>query len=149
QSVEDVAARYNMKVEAAQRLIEDKPQVQELSTADLVRFFNSMTELSLEAGFNGLVVIADEVQQYLEPQIKAGKGDPIGPLFDLIADLGGQTGPFGLLLSIPLKEIGVINDQRGDLIDRMRAYVLDLKTIFDEGFPARLWKHLGKTFDFA
>src|SRR5262249_8847700 len=30
QSVEDVAARYHMEVEAAQRLIEDKPQVQEL-----------------------------------------------------------------------------------------------------------------------
>ncbi len=149
QSVEDVAAKYDMTIEAAQRLIEDKPQVQELSTADLVRFFNAVTELSLEAGFNGLLVIADEVQQYLEPQIKAGKGDPIGPLFDLIADLGGLLVPFGLLLIIPQKEIGVINDQRGDLIDRMRNYVLDLKTIYDEGFPARLWQHLGKAFDFV
>lgn len=149
QSAEDVAAKYQMSIEAAQRLIEDRPQVQELSTTDLVRFFRAMTDLSLEAGFSGLIVIADEVQQYLEPQIKEGKGDPIGPLFDLIADLGGEPAPFGMLLIIPQKEIGVINDQRGDLIDRMRNYALDLKTIYDDGFPARLWRHLGKTFDFA
>lgn len=149
QGAEAVAAKYQMSVEAATRLIEDRPQVQELSTGDLVRFFRAMTDLSLEAGFSGLIVIADEVQQYLEPQIKEGKGDPIGPLFDLIADLGGEPTPFGLLLIIPQKEIGVINDQRGDLIDRMRNYALDLKTIYDDGFPARLWQHLGKTFDFA
>jgi hypothetical protein len=149
QSVEDVAAKYDMTVEAARRLIEDKPKVQDLSTEDLVRFFGAIAELSLEAGFNGLVIVADEVQQYLEQEIRAGTGDPIGPLFDLIADLGGQTTPLGLLLIIPQKEVSVINDQRGDLIDRMRNYALDLKTIYDEGFPTRLWQHLGKTFDFT
>jgi len=149
QGAEAVAAKYQMSVEAARHLIEDRPQVQQLSTADLVRFFIAMTDLSLEAGFSGLIVIADEVQQYLEPQIKEGKSDPIGPLFDLIADLGGEPVPFGMLLIIPQKEIGVINDQRGDLIDRMRNYALDLKAIYDDGFPTRLWRHLARTFDFA
>jgi len=148
-SIADIAARYSIPVEAAAKMIEDKPQIMELSSADIVRFIRAMTNLVVEAGFVGLIIIADEVQQYLEPEIKAGKRDPVGPLFDLVNDLGAQNDvPCGLLLIIPQKEVSVINDQRGDLIDRMRNYVLDLKTIYDQDFPNRLWSHLAKTFKF-
>src|SRR6266566_1212260 len=42
---------------------------------DYVRFFEEMTELVLKAGYSGLVVIADELQQYIDPDIKAGVRD--------------------------------------------------------------------------
>lgn len=148
-SIAAVAAQYDIPEETATRLAQDRPQVLELAPGDVSRYFREMTELAQEAGFAGLVVIADEIQQYLEPEIKAGKSDPVGPLFNIIQNLGGQTGlKCGLLLIIPTKELGVINDQRGDLIDRMRNMALDLKTIYDRGFPIRLWSHLAKTFDF-
>ena len=148
-SIAAVAVQYGIPENTATRLAHDRPQILELAPGDISRFFREMTDLALDAGFSGLVVIADEVQQYLEPEIKAGKNDPVSPLFNIIQDLGGQSGLCcGLLLIIPAKELGVINDQRGDLIDRMRTMALNLKAIYDDGFPIRLWSHLAKTFDF-
>src|SRR5690606_25030551 len=56
--------------------------------------------------------------------------------------------PFGFLMIITSKELGVINDQRGDLIDRMRGNTLDLRAIYDRDFPVRLWFRFAETLDF-
>lgn len=149
QSIETVASRYNISIASAQRMIADKPQLLDLTPPEIVRFLRQMTNLAIEAGSAGLLIIADEVQQYLEPEIKAGKRDPIGPLFELINELGAQSNlSVGLMLLVPQKEIGVINDQRGDLIDRMRPDALDLKTVYDQNFPQRLWGHWAKAFQY-
>ena len=48
-------------------------KILELAPEDISHFFCGLTELAQEAGFLGLVVIADEVQQYLEPEDKGWK----------------------------------------------------------------------------
>src|SRR5258708_22720336 len=149
-SLEAIASRYQGSIETLQGMYQAGLLNLELTPADILGFFKQMTDLVMQAGFDGLIVIADEVQQYLEPEIKSGKSDPIGPLFNLIQDLAALQNNlgFGLLFIIPQKELGVINDQRGDLIDRLRGLSLDLKTVYDQGFPARLWERLADPFDF-
>ncbi|MEO8287003.1 MAG: hypothetical protein ABI670_11270 [Chloroflexota bacterium] len=124
----------------------------ELTATDYIHFFEEMTALAIEAGYDGLVVLVDEVQQYIDPTIKAGVRDPIAPLFDLVQALVTRQGhlKFGLIFSIPKKELGVINDQRGDLVQRLKmdGLALDLSTIYDRDFASNLWQRLATQFDF-
>lgn len=121
----------------------------DLTPDNIAQFFKAMTDLVVQADFAGLVVMPDEIQQYLEPKIKSGVSDPIAPLFNLVQTLAAQTSlPFGLLLIIPQKELNVINDQRSDFVDRIRGLTLDLKAIYGREFPLQLWEKLAKIFEF-
>lgn len=124
----------------------------ELQTADYLRYFTELTELAQEAGYKGVLLLPDEIQQYIEPKIKSSAGDPIAPFFNLIQGLATREGhlKFGLVLVIPLKEIGIIRDARGrgDLLQRMRELSLDLSTVYDQEFAARLWERLAREFGF-
>lgn len=148
--LDTIAKRYGVTLDQAERMYRDRALQLNITPQDIVRFFEQMTALVLEAGFDGLVVIPDELQQYLDPEIKSGKIDPLVPLFDIITELMNQQGKlaFGFLMIITSKELGVINDQRGDLIDRLRGNTLDLRAIYDRDFPARLWKRFAETFEY-
>ncbi len=125
----------------------------ELGAIDYLNFFEQIAELGREAGFEGLVILTDEVQQYIEPAVRAGVRDPIAPLFDIVQAFVTRKGhlPVGLILSIPSKELGVINDQRADLVQRlkMEGLGLDLRAIYDQDFAARLWDRLAREFTFT
>lgn len=125
----------------------------ELQALDYLRFFEEMTALVREAGYSGLVVIADEVQQYIDPDIKANVRDPLAELFNLIQALLTRKGhlPFALLFSIPLKELGLMNDQRSDLVQRLKSdgLALDLSTIYSQAFARDLWNQLAQDLQFA
>ena len=64
---------YGVTVEQAERMLADGRLQLEIKPKDIVEFFVRMTDVVLEAGFEGLIVIPDELQQYLEPEIKSGK----------------------------------------------------------------------------
>jgi hypothetical protein len=149
--LEGVAKRYGVTLEQAERMYNDQALQLNIVPKEIVRFFSQMTDLVQEAGFEGLVIIPDELQQYLEPEIKSGKVDPLVPLFDIVTELMNQQGKlaFGFLMIITSKELGVINDQRGDLIDRLRGNTLDLRAIYDREFPARLWMRFAESFDYV
>ncbi len=149
--LDSIAKRYGVTLDQAERMYSDRALQLNITPQDIVRFFEHMTSLVLEAGFEGLVVIPDELQQYLDPEIKSGKIDPLVPLFDIITELMNQQGKlaFGFLMIITSKELGVINDQRGDLIDRLRGNTLDLRAIYDRDFPARLWQRFAETFEYS
>jgi len=125
----------------------------DLQTSDYLSYFDSATKLVQEAGFDGLIILPDEIQQYIEPQMRSGAGDPIAPFFNLIQGLATREGYlcFGFILVIPLKEIGIIRDARGrgDLLDRMRELSLDLSTVYDQDFAKRLWNKLADEFGFS
>lgn len=145
-----IAKRYNIAESAARQMIHDKPEILELTPADYIRFFEQMTGLAREAGYDGLLLLADELQQYIDPQVKAGIKDPVAPLFDVIANILTRRGhlPFGLIVIIPPRELEVLRDQRGDFIHRLLQVSLDLRTVYDQEFPARLWGSLAREHDF-
>ena len=119
---------------------------------DYITFFERIVELGARAGFAGLVILPDEFQQYLDPA-KRGTTDAIAPLFNIIEALNTRRGalPVGIVFSLLRKDFGLINDQRGDFIQRLKAdrLGLDLGTLYDKGFAARLWHGLAAEFAFA
>ena len=145
-----IARRYNIAEAAARQMIHDKPDMLELTPADYIRFFEEMTALARQAGYDGLLVLADELQQYIDPQVKAGIKDPVAPFFDVIANIQTRRGhlPFGLVVVIPPRELEVLRDQRGDFIHRLVQASLDLRTVYDQEFPSRLWRSLAREHDF-
>ncbi|RMD59636.1 hypothetical protein D6833_11130, partial [Candidatus Parcubacteria bacterium] len=149
-SAESLAEQLEIDPTAAQRIVHYRPEYLDLTPADYIHFFEEMTYVAQQAGFDGLLVIADEVQQYIEPEIKAGIKDPISPLFDVISAILTRRNHlnFGLILVIPPKELGLLRDQRGDLVHRVLQVSLDLGTVYDREFPQRLWHRLAKEFDF-
>lgn len=149
-SAETLVRKYHIDVVTAQQMAQDKPAILELGPADYIRFFEDMTHLAQRAGFEGLLLLADEVQQYIEPEIKSGIKDPISPLFDIISAILTRRNylNFGLIMVIPPKEISLMRDIRGDLIHRVLQVSLDLGTVYDNKFPERLWLRLAKSFDF-
>jgi len=149
-SAETLAKQYDIDLAAAQRMAHDRPDILDLTPADYIRFFEGMTHLSQQAGFDGLLILADEVQQYIEPEIKSGLRDPISPLFDVIGAILTRRKHlnFGLVLVIPPKELALLRDQRGDLVHRVLQVSLDLSSVYDREFPRRLWHRLAKEFDF-
>lgn len=144
------ARRYNIAESAARQMIRDKPDILELTPADYIRYFEQMTGLARDAGYDGLLLLADELQQYIDPQVKAGIKDPVAPFFDVVANILTRRGhlPFGLIVVIPPRELDVLRDQRGDFIHRLLQASLDLRTVYDQEFPARLWRSLAREHDF-
>lgn len=118
-----------------------------------VNFLGEMAELAVQAGFRGLLVIADEVQQYIEHADVSSAVEPIGKLFDLITTMLSRTGRLacGLILLLPNKELGLLNQQRGDLVQRIKRdrLSLDLTQVYGPGFAAELWQLLSERFGFA
>lgn len=146
----NIAERYGVTLEQAEQMLADGRLQLEIKPKDIVTFFVQITDVVLEAGFEGLIVIPDELQQYLAPEIKSGKIDPLVPFFEIIGELLSKQGTlaFGFLMIITSKELGVMNDQRGDFIDRTRGNTLDLRTIYDRDFPKRLWYQFAETFEY-
>ncbi len=149
-SAQTLARQYDVEQSKMQQMIRDGSARIDLRPADYIRFFEKMTALALESGFEGLLVIADEIQQYIEPEIKSGIKDPISELFDIISAILTRRHHlnFGLIMVIPSKELGVLQDQRGDLVHRALQASLDLSTVYDNDFPQRLWQRLAGLFDF-
>ncbi len=146
-----LAEQYQLDEVKLQHLIRDRRNLLDLNEADYLRFFDEATDIACRAGFEGLLVLADEVQQYINPEIRTGIKDPISPLFNLVGGLLTRTGQlrFGLIFVLPPQQLDVLRDQRGDLIHRLLQASLDLRTIYDREFPHRLWYRLAQEFDFA
>nr|BBH87550.1 hypothetical protein KTC_23010 [Thermosporothrix sp. COM3] len=145
-------AKDEKERELLQRIYNQGKYVLTLRGLDYVKFFEEMTQLVRRAGYNGLVVIADEVQQYIDPDIKAGVRDPLTDLFDIVQALMTRKGtlPFALLFSIPLKELGLMNDQRSDLVQRLKSdgLALDLSVMYNHTFARDLWFQLARELEF-
>ena len=150
-SLQQMADESNADLNTLRQWLRDGRLTLDLTAPDYIHFFERMTALAHEAGFEGLLVLADEIQQYIEPEVKSGAKDPIAPLFNVVQGLATRRKhlAFGLILVIPRKELSLIVDQRGDFVDRMRGLALDLGAIYDQTFPVRLWDRLAKEFQFA
>jgi hypothetical protein len=150
-SADSLAKQYNLDRAGVQRMIVDRSELLTLNPSDYLRFFEEATGIARQAGFEGLLILADEVQQYIDPEVKTGIKDPISPLFNVIDGLLTRRNhlKMGIILVLPPKELDVLRDQRGDLVHRILQVSLDLRTIYNRDFPARLWHRLAEEFDFT
>ncbi len=120
-----------------------------LRALDYLNFFEEMTALAQKAHYDGLVVIADELQQYLETNKSR---DALPALFNIIQALITRKGklPFGLILSVARQDLGVMNDLRSDLVQRLKEdkLALDLGIIYNQTFARDLWDQLARELRF-
>lgn len=148
-SLEKEAQDMGVSVKVLQQRVDAGRFTLELQTNEYITFFEQATDLVRQAGYEGLLVLADEVQQYIEPEI-ASASDPIAPFFNLVQAMLTREGRLhmGILFIIGLKEVGVLRDRRNDLLHRLREYSLDLTNVYDYDFATNLWKQLARAFDF-
>ena len=112
---------------------------------NLLAFLERVTELVEVAGYSGLVVIIDEMQQLLG---NANKGVLVA-LRQLIWGLRTRSLPLGLLLTMDPASERALADRAGDVLHRIKddGLYLDIHNIYDRSFPARLWQQYVATFD--
>lgn len=148
-SIEREAEANNVSPAVLRSWMEKGRFILELQASEYINFFERATDIVIRAGYDGLLVLCDEIQLYIEPRMKR-ESEPITPLFTLVDGLATRGGylKFGLVLIIPLKEVGIIREMRDDLLHRMRNFSLDLTTIYDDSFAENLWHLLAKEFDF-
>lgn len=153
-SLEQIARQNNLPLEQAQAMYQSGLLNLEVRPNDYVDFFAEVTRIAEEAGFAGVLLIADEIQQFIRPRIQQ-QGDTIAPLFNILQRLGthetDSSLKFGFLLSITLEEIGIIRDvfRRGDLLARLKELSMDLSDVYTTQFARTLWHRLAETFDFT
>ena len=123
-----------------------------LLTADFIHFFEQYADLMISAGYKAVVLLPDELQQYTNPTINSGVSEPLSPLFELVNGLSTRHGYLksAVIFITPTKDLALIRDNRGDLVDRMQQSGLgfDLNNIYDADFARRLWQRLAGEFSF-
>jgi len=153
-SLEGMAQKHAITVEAASSLLASGSLNLEIQPNDYVNFFDAVTTIALRAGYSGVILIADEIQQFIRPR-REGRVDTISPLFNIIQLLGTREPDaslhFGFLISITLEEIAMIRDtyKRGDLLARLKELSLDLTDLYDISFARMLWERMAETFEFT
>jgi hypothetical protein len=152
-SLERIGEERGLTLEQMQGLWQEGLLKLEVQPQQYINFFEKCTEIALEAGFEGLVVVPDEIQQYIRPRLQEG-GDPVAAFFQIIQLLNSRaTGGdwcFGFVMVATLEELGLIRDtfRRTDLLHRMKDLQLDLTTLYDAQFAVNLWELMAERFDF-
>ena len=105
---------------------------------NLLAFLEQATAVVRRAGYGGLVVMIDELQQLLG---NANKGVLVA-LRQLIWGLRTRQIPFGLVLTMDPDTERTLSDRAGDILHRIKddGLYVDIRHIYDRDFPARLWQ---------
>lgn len=153
-SLEQIAKERGLEVAQIEGLWRDNLLLLDLKAPHYIKFFEEATRIATEAGFDGLVVMPDEIQQYFRVKQKEG-GDPIAPFFEIIQLLNTRASTssgwrFGFIMVITLEELAQIRDtyRRTDLLHRMKDLQIDLTTLYDKRFAPNLWELMAERFDF-
>jgi len=114
-------------------------------SVNLIAFLEHMTLLVRRAGFDGLILIIDEMQQLLG---NASKGVLVA-LRQLIWGLRTRQLPLGLLLTMDPDTERTLADRAGDILHRIKddGLYLDIRHVYDRSFPARLWHQYTEAFE--
>lgn len=118
----------------------------------LIDFFDECTEVVLDAGFEALVVIGDELQEYFNSA--DNEKDAESRFRQLVFGLqaGAQIrDEFGLFISMPEKTKSMLDGRAEDILNRLQRdnLTLNLQNVYGRDFPAELWDRYADQFDFA
>lgn len=147
---------YDVGVDKLVEMFEEMEQTGELDlsiNADtLIDFFDECTKLATEAGFEGLVVLGDELQQYFKSA--DNRQDAEADFRDLIWDIhsGAQIdGEFGFFVSMPAQTKSSLDTRSGDVLNRLESdnLMLNLENVYGQDFPTELWTEYASRFDFG
>lgn len=146
---------YDVGVDKLVKMFEEMEQTGEfdlsINADTLVDFFDECTKLATEAGFEGLVVLGDELQQYFKSA--DNRQDAEADFRDLIWDIhsGAQIdSEFGFFVSMPAQTKSYLDTRSGDVLNRLESdnLMLNLENVYGQDFPAELWTEYASRFDF-
>ena len=123
----------------------------EFSVTHVLDFLSECNQIAKEAGYDGLVVIADELQQFVSNHSSNEKAySDLRDLAKSIA-LGLNEGDgLGLLFTMDDGQHSDLDVNADDVLARLRAQnvKLNLSNVYGRSFPDDLWEDLGETFGF-
>lgn len=149
---EQDAERYGISVEVALKSIEDKIKSGHLqldaSATHLLSFLEELVTIAKESGFQGLVVIVDEFQQFLG-NINKGVITNFRTLIWGLQTRGEL--PLGFLITMDPDTERNLTDRGADILHRIRNHGLYMafSSIYDREFPRELWSRYAEAFDFT
>ena len=152
---EDKKDAHDVGVDKLVKMFEEMEQTGELDlsiNADtLIDFFDECTKLATEAGFEGLVVLGDELQQYFKSA--DNRQDAEADFRDLIWDIHSGAkidSEFGFFVSMPAQTKSSLDTRSGDVLNRLESdnLMLNLENVYGQDFPAELWTEYASRFDF-
>ncbi|HIE11924.1 MAG TPA: hypothetical protein EYP63_00600 [Desulfotomaculum sp.] len=149
--VEAIARREGISEAKARRIVDEYiRRYKDVTTAEaLLDFLREAAGIALEAGFKGLVVFADESQEFIRTE-DAGARDAVQTLSELVKGVRALAEtPLGFMLAMPVNPTETaIEEQAGDIMQRMRerGAALRLEDAYGSGFPKELWEYLCDRF---
>jgi len=154
-TVEAMAERYSEEhgvakltaVNMLNDLLAKGTLVLELTPANLLFFLDETLDIVLKAGFKGLAIFPDEFQQYISKGANLRK--VIQQFREFVWGLSTRQAPMGVIFSVPSYTEGGIQAHGGDILDRLKDDGLyhNLRDIYTQEFPARLWDRYAEAFD--
>lgn len=150
--VKSIAKRIGInEVDARALLEEEKKQgvpIGELTPANLLRFLEYAANLATKrAGFDGLVILADELQQLFDKTLNLRA--TIQQLREIVLWLATHNDlPLSLIICLPDTTEEVIIDPGHDILDRLKTdrLYINLRNIYSVTFPTELWQRYTDQF---
>ncbi len=119
----------------------------DVTPSRLLRFLDEVTEVVLQADFKGLVILPDELQQYISKS-KTHRM-VIEELRQFVWGLLSRKTALGVLFSLPDYAESAIREAGDDILQRLRNENLyyNLGSIYGREFPTQLWERYCQTLD--
>lgn len=148
-SLEEVADDLGLEIDKAREAYEAGSINLGVTPARVIAFLVDVCTLCTEqAGFAGLVVFVDELQETADKysSIKSFQSD----LFAFADKIPTQEGALALVFTMPDTLEATINTTRPDIIHRLRqsSLYLRVEAIYGREFPLQLWAKYAEVFDF-
>lgn len=152
---EEKISDYDMGVDALVDMFAEMEEDGELDLSldadTLIDFFNDCTKLALEADFDGLVVVGDELQQYFKGADNRQEAEVRFREFVFGLHTGAKIdGQFGFFVSMPEQTKSSLDTRAGDVLNRLESdgLMLNLKNVYGQDFPSELWEKYAARFNF-
>lgn len=143
--------RDDLRTELEQLLDSDAVDTK-FSVDSVLQFLSECNQIAKDAGFNGLVVIADELQQFVsnEPSEKSAYAKLRDIAKSIALGLNDGDG-LGLLFTMDDGLHSDLDVNADDVLARLseQNVVLNLSSVYGRSFPAELWNTLSEKFGFS
>jgi len=146
---DEIAKRQRVSKEQARRIVEDlllQGKLVLMTPSQMVDFLRDNTSLAVKGGFKGLVVFADEVQNFIDQPNPHERVEQLRMFVHAFRTLDAV--PLGMLWGLTARIEERLFDEAGDMVQRVQDYgaFLNLQTAYTREFPKRLWEHLCRTY---
>ena len=120
----------------------------ELTPINLMKFLEYGTELVIRAGFKGLVILADELQEFFGKS--ADVRGTIQRFREAVWWLAAHGNlPLGVILCMPDSTESIIQEDGQDVLDRLKTdrLYISLRNIYNPDFPRQLWERYVEIYE--